>query len=123
MNTMRVRGVMARAIASRSWPSGMAELSRIGRRHHAGRAGGLHGDRIHRERVLRIDGFETGLQEGFRQQHQQIVGAVAERDLRHVEPKLRRQLRVLSTWPLPSGYSQVSPIARCMAASARGLAP
>src|SRR6187399_581726 len=31
--------------------------------------------------------------------------------------------RVLSTWPLPSGYSQVSPIARCMASSALGLGP
>ena len=84
MNTMRVRGVMARAIASRSWPSGIgglpAAFAAVTTRRGAGR---LHGDRIHRERVLRVDGFEAGLQEGFGQQHQQIVGAVAERDLRH----------------------------------------
>ncbi len=91
MNTMRVRGVMARAMASRSWPSGMADPGGFAACHHPGRAGGLDGDRIHRERVLRVDGFEAGLQEGFGQQHQQIVGAIAERDLRDVDAEFRRE--------------------------------
>ena len=52
----------------------------IRRRDARGRAGRLHGDRIDREGVLRIDRFALRRQERLGDQHEHVVRAVAERD-------------------------------------------
>ena len=79
-NTSRVRSLMSCAMAARSWPSGMAWPAGFAGAIAGRRTGRLHGDRIDREGVLRIDGFALRREERFRDQHEHVVRAVAERD-------------------------------------------
>ncbi|MBV6418000.1 MAG: hypothetical protein CMLOHMNK_02779 [Steroidobacteraceae bacterium] len=51
----------------------------------------LHRERIHREAVLRIHRFGTGREERLREQHQHVVRAVAERQLRGRDIEARRE--------------------------------
>jgi len=87
-NTTRVRSLHGREI--------VAERHRgiFGQRvdDHARGAGRLHRVGIHGEGIPRVDGFQSGLEERLGQQHEQVVGTVAERDLRDVDTELRGEL-------------------------------
>jgi hypothetical protein len=63
----------------------------MGRGHPRLCAGGLHRQSIDRERVLAVHGVGLRRQERFRQQYQQVIGSVAQRDLRHGHPVPQRQ--------------------------------
>ena len=91
-NTTRVRSLMARAMAARSWPSGMGES--------AGSAGtatpvapvAWTAMGYTAKAYCEYTASRPGCEEGFGQQHQRVVGAVAERDLAGVDAELGRQL-------------------------------
>ena len=71
MNTMRVRGVMARAMAARSWPSGMGESAGNAAAPTPVAPVAWTAIGYTANAVLRVHGFEARLQEGFGEQHQQ----------------------------------------------------
>src|SRR6185369_17157239 len=71
----------------------------------------LYGDGVDRECVLRVDGLALRRQKGFRDQHEHVVRAVAERDAIGVAAVLARerllQLEIASSarCPGPNGFS------------------